>query len=147
MKKKVVAVAGASVCALALGGGLLAWSANPVGVSNVMAAGTSNQVVACTTETLNVEQGDPTYYSQAGWVISSATVTNVRVQGAYMCNGMTLTLQAFDANGLLLGRNSRPGLPVYGGYINVTFPDFVDGNGNPTVIAMDALDHWTISIT
>lgn len=139
MKKKALAVAASGTAALALGAGLFAWSANPVNVSNVMAAGTSSVVTACTTDAINIAQGNAVF-SDPDWTIGGATVTNSGVNGAQNCAGMTLTLSAFTAQDALISSGSVSGLNID---VNGNFSEQI-AMGSP--VAMNDLDHWTVTI-
>lgn len=139
MKRKALAVAGAGTAALALGAGLFAWSANQVTVTNVVAAGTSGAVVACTTDAINIAQ-DAAVWNGTDWMVPGATLTNSGVNGAQNCVGMTMQLTAYDA----------ANLPLQNGATTVSVDVNGDFNEQVTLgnaVNMNDLSYWTVSIS
>ena len=137
--KKLLAVVGGGTAAVALGAGLFAWQASVVNVSNVVAAGTSGAVVACTTDDLDIVQG-AAFYNGTNWAVTSATVSNSGANGAEACVGMKLTLTAVDSSNT----------PIASGFNVVAIDVNGDFNENvtvgPTPVNMSDLAYWTVVI-
>jgi len=140
IKKKGAALATAGVAALAVGGGLFAWQANTVNVENVVAAGTSGTVQACTTDAIIIDQNDAVWNGIA-WTVDGATVSNSGQNGAASCVGMTLTLTAYDSgNAAIAGASGTSTVSVD---IN---DDFAESVSLGSAVSMTDLDYWTVSI-
>lgn len=97
--KKVLAIAGAGVAAVALGGGLFAWQANMVIANNGIVAGSGQTAQGCTASTLFVEQNDPVW-SGTAWTVNGGTVTFDPQDTA--CNTQNMTLAAVAGNGSVI---------------------------------------------